>query len=39
MNSLKLITTEKAVRTNGGGAILFSVKLFFKIITHPSKVY
>ena len=39
MKNLKLMTKEEAAKKNGGGAIGFAVRLFFKIVMRPSKVF
>ncbi len=39
MKNLKLMTKEEASKTNGGGAIGCSIRLFFKILFKPTKVY
>lgn len=39
MKNLKLMTKEETAKTNGGGAIGYSIRLFFKIIFKPTKVY
>lgn len=39
MKNLRMMTTEETKKANGGGAIGFAVKLFFKIVLKPGKVY
>lgn len=39
MTNLKLMNLEETMASNGGGAVLFAVKLFFKIIFTPGEVY
>lgn len=39
MKNLRLMSIEETKKVNGGGAVGFAVKLFFKIILKPGKVY
>lgn len=39
MKNLRLMSIEETKEANGGGAIGFAVKLFFKIVLKPGKVY
>lgn len=39
MSNLKLMTREETLQANGGGAVLFAVKLFLKIVFTPTEVY
>ena len=39
MKNLKKISIEESKNINGGGAISTAIKIFFKILLTPTKVY